>query len=304
MNTQDNDPLHVPINAKLAEIVEASASPLPWYDDWMGLGPESSEEERLAVYQAVRDSGCLPAEAGFYLVAWQLDAMASMEAETSLAHLDEQMQAIEEKHGLAEGEFWPPGKAPEEYKTLRQQYQDAWDGIFAATLKQHGEQEMARQFRSDPDGFEARSKAGQAFFHGPQDNEDSDAPDWAYGLVEVVAGHMESMSGPSPLGFYYREDEGAWEIAVYPKPVELVGGAEDGEIVAPGFLLDVEGLRGLFDRIDVLQWQSMGFPSGEGPHVSIEGVYQGHEVYLQVLAYAPEDEEPGMKLDTARPTGA
>ena len=301
MNTQDSDPLHAPINAKLAEIVEASASPPPWYDGWMGLGPESSEEERLAVYQAIRDSGCLPAEAGFYLVSWQLDAMASMEAEISLGHLDERMKAIEERHGLAEGEFWPPGKAPKEYEKLRQEYQDAWDGIFTTTLEQYGEQEMAQQFRSDPDGFEARSKAGQTFFHGPQEPEDSDAPDWAYSLVEAVAANMEATGAPGPLGFMYREEEGFWEIAVYPKPVELVGGAEDGEIVAPGFSLDLEGLRAEFERVDAASWQSLGYPSGEGPHVSIEGVYQGHEVFVQVLAYAPEDEEPGMKLDTAPP---
>ncbi len=52
--------------------------------------------------------------------------------------------------------------------------------------------------------------------------------------------------------------------------------------------------------MDGVSWHSLGYPSGEGPHVVIEGIYQGHEVFLQILAYAPEDEEPGMKLDTTR----
>ena len=30
------------------------------------------------------------------------------------------------------------------------------------------------------------------------------------------------------------------------------------------------------------------------------GVFEGREVFLQVLAYAPEDEEPGLKLDATR----
>ena len=30
----------------------------------------------------------------------------------------------------------------------------------------------------------------------------------------------------------------------------------------------------------------------------IEGVYQGHDVYLTVLSEAPADEEPSLKLDT------
>jgi hypothetical protein len=28
-------------------------------------------------------------------------------------------------------------------------------------------------------------------------------------------------------------------------------------------------------------------------------MYQGHEVFLQILAHAPEDEEPGLKVDTS-----
>jgi hypothetical protein len=91
--------------------VETSSTTPGWHDAWTELGPESTEEERLRVYQAVRDSGCLPLDAGFYMVSWQIDAMASQDAEISLCHLDERMRAIEEAHGLEEDEFWPPGKA-------------------------------------------------------------------------------------------------------------------------------------------------------------------------------------------------
>jgi hypothetical protein len=42
------------------------------------------------------------------------------------------------------------------------------------------------------------------------------------------------------------------------------------------------------------------FMNQEGPHVAIEGAFQGREGYLQVLARAPEDEEPGLKVDTRR----
>jgi hypothetical protein len=298
MNARDNDPLHAAINAKLAVVVEASSTTPGWHDAWTELGPESTEEERLRVYQAVRDSGCLPPDAGFYLVCWQIDAMASQDAEISLCHSDEQMRAIEEAHGLEEDEFWPPGKAPKEYEELRRAYQTTWDGIFTEKLEEFGEHDMARQFRADPDGFHGCSKAGQEFFHGPQEPEESDAPEWLYALVETVAGNMTTFSGPGPLGFLYQEEEGVWEIVIYPKPVELIGGADDGDIVAPGFSLDLEDLRGEFERVDAVSRQSLGYPNGEGPHVSIEGVYQGHEVFVQVLAYAPEDEEPGMKLDT------
>jgi len=101
-----------------------------------------------------------------------------------------------------------------------------------------------------------------------------------------------------PLGFRFWEDEGCWVVLIYPRPVELVGGSVDGEVVAPGFSLDLEELRSLFDRVDACSWQTLGFNDNEGPHVSIEGIYQGHDVFLQVLAYAPDDEDPGLKVDT------
>jgi hypothetical protein len=96
------------------------------------------------------------------------------------------------------------------------------------------------------------------------------------------------------------EEEGCWEIWVYPTPVELVGGRHDGEVVAPGFSLDLEQLRDEFDSIAALGWNSLGLNLPQGPHVYVEGVFQGREVYLQVLAYAPEDEEPGLKIDASQ----
>ena len=44
----------------------------------------------------------------------------------------------------------------------------------------------------------------------------------------------------------------------------------------------------------------MGFPADEGPRIGVGGVFRGRPVFLQVLAAAPEDEQPGMKLDTLR----
>ena len=121
---------------------------------------------------------------------------------------------------------------------------------------------------------------------------------WLGRLVDAVAGCMIADSPLGPLGYCWREEEGHWQVDIYPTPVELLGGAVDGEIVAPDFSLELEELRNLFDRVDAFHWQALGLNYPEGTHISIEGIYQGHEVFLQVLAYAPEDEEPGMKLDT------
>jgi hypothetical protein len=126
-----------------------------------------------------------------------------------------------------------------------------------------------------------------------------DVPAWLNGLVEVVADAMTSHGIPGPLGLRYREEDGAWDVLVYPLPVELVGGAHDGGVVSPCFSLDLEQVRSAFARVDDVSWTAHAAgPEDEGPCISFEGEYDGHEVWLRVLAFAPSDEEPGMKLDT------
>ena len=284
----DNDPFHAAINAKLSDIVASATTPPDWYEAWQSLGPDASEEQRLKVYQAIRDADVLPAEAGFYLVSWQIDAMTSLLAEVTLHEMDEELSAIQEAYGLQEGGFWPPDEAPEEYTELHGRYMQAWDKLFVEQLEHHGEHEMAELFQTDPDAFEQCAKQGQQHFHA------SDDPDhWLDELGDAVASILTANSVTGSLGFRYCEQDGCWIVVVYLQPVKLAGGAEDGEVVAPDFSLDLEELRRLFERVDACSWRAIGLNYEEGPHVSIEGRYQGHEVFLQVLAYAPIDEEPG-----------
>jgi hypothetical protein len=90
------------------------------------------------------------------------------------------------------------------------------------------------------------------------------------------------------------------EIWIYPTCVELVGGAHDGAVVVPGFSLDLEQVRAAFDDVTAFGWNALGLNDPEGPYVYVEGVYRGREVYLQVLAQAPEGEEPGLRFDATR----
>ena len=286
-----------PVDAKFRSIAEAAPEKPAWYKAWSRLGPESTGEERLAVYQAVRDSGLLPEEAGFFLVSWQIDDIATRDAEEDLREYEDRMEAIQEAYCFDDGEVWSPGTSPEGYEKTRREYYQAWDEVFAKKLEAFGEQEMARLLRTDRERFEQLTEKGRRYFHGDQEP-GAEAPIlWMQQLAEAVAEHMTADSAMGPLGYCYGEEEGCWQIDVYPRSVELVGGAVDGEVVAPGFSLDLEGLRAAFDRITDSGWHSLGFPHAEGPNVWIEGVFRGREAFLRVLAYAPEDEEPGMKLD-------
>ncbi len=126
-------------------------------------------------------------------------------------------------------------------------------------------------------------------------------PPWMEALVDVVAECLDAHSPMGPLGFRYREEDEHGELVVYPTPVELVGGAADGTVVIPSFSLDLHALLAAFERVTVLQWCAHGFGphDPEGPCVSLEGLYQGHPVWLRVLAEPLEDEEPGLQLDTS-----
>ncbi len=297
--TRDNHPLYAAVSAKLGEIAAAAPAPPPWYEAWARLGSQSSKEERLAVYRAVRAAGSVPDEAGFFLVAWICDLLADDRAAAGLREVEDQLAALRQKYGLDEETSANAENVPAEYREAMQRCHAAWDALYAATLEEFGELDLARLLREDPEAFEQRYESGRQFFHGPRDDERPEE-DWLDVLLDAVGTCMEADSPMGPLALRYREEEGFWDVCVYATPVELVGGAHDGAVMVPGFHLDLEQLRAKFDSVTACGWNALGLHASEGPYVYVEGVFRGREVYLQVLAYAPEDEEPGLKLDATR----
>ena len=63
----------------------------------------------------------------------------------------------------------------------------------------------------------------------------AEAPQWLVSLVDTVSNCMEPHSAPGPLAYRGRQEGNFWEIVVYFTPGEVMGGAEDGAIVVPGF---------------------------------------------------------------------
>lgn len=298
MDSSADSPWHASINETLDAIVEAAEETPPWYDAWQLLGPEADEEQRLRVYQAVRDDGCLPDEAGFYLVAWQADAMTSRRAETELQELDERMQVVREAHGLEDLNPRLVEDPPLEYEELLREYRRAWDAIYLEILEEHGEEEIARRFRNDPDEFERRLEAGRRYFHELPTPE-PDHPEWLESFVKAVSGCLAPEISEASLGVSFGQsaDGRVWEIDVFLRPVEIVGGPRDGERVAPGFILAIEELRGHFDRVDDSGWGDLRLVGSPNPQLWVEGTYRGNPVSLRILADPPEGQEPSGKLD-------
>jgi hypothetical protein len=265
MSTQDRDRLHAVLDARLSDIATSLLEPPPWYEPWLRLGPKSTWEERLLVCQAVRDSGSLPDEAGYFLVSWIIEDLA----------ITVESERVDRLHSLN-----------------RRESRRASDRIFADLLDQHGEHEMAERFRTDPLGHARRREVGRRFFFEAGGAEPPEDPAWLKEFVKVVSSSLLTDRSTGHLGIRYREDGGIWEISVYPLPG---GDLEEAErsAASPGFAWDIEELRSVFDRIGGSGWYAV-CPSGtESPYVWIEGDYQDHEVFLRLLPSEPVHDEPG-----------
>jgi hypothetical protein len=110
-----------------------------------------------------------------------------------------------------------------------------------------------------------------------------------------------TVHGPEgPLGLRYRELDERWDVQIYPLPVEMVGGAHDGGLAAPGFSLDLRAIAAAFDWTGQLGWDPHGTcpeNSDAGPCFWVVGEFAGRNVWLRILAYAPADVPPAAKVD-------
>ena len=102
----------------------------------------------------------------------------------------------------------------------------------------------------------------------------AEAPQWLVSLVDAVGNRMEPHSATGPLAFRWRQEGDFWEIAVYYTPGEVIGGAEDGAVIVPGFSLHVQELISAFEKVTNVCWFSHSFGQHDtrGAHISIEGV--------------------------------
>ncbi len=296
MNTDYRAKVYSAIDAKLSALLDDRNDRPSWYEAWQRLTLASTEEERLLVYQAIRDSGVLPEDAGFHLVTWAVDQIAERLAEKALRDLDNRIDSIRTAHGLAEDEHWGYGEGPPEYEEVSREYDRASDDLFTQTLETHGEHAIAILFRTDIEAYERRNEAGCEYFHGPIRRAPADDAEWLDMLFDDVGACICADSPIDSLSLHQREEEGFWEVDIFPTAVEVVGGAEDGAVVNPLFSVDLEQLRSAFDHVDDFGWNAFGWPEEDGPFVWIEGAHLGRPLLLRVLAEDPGGGEPPAKL--------
>ena len=270
MSTKNRGRLHVVIDARLSGIATSLPEPPTWNEPWLRLNPESTWEERLLVCKAVRDSGSIPDEAGYFLVSWIIEDLATIVEPERLDRL---------------------------HLMNRRESRRASDRIFADLLDQHGEQEMAKRFRTDPLGHARRREVGRRFFFRAEGAAPPGDPAWLEQFAEVVSQNLLSDGSTKHLGIQYREDDGYWEISVYPIHGEGDLEEAEGSVASPGFAWDIEELRSVFDRIDGSGWYAVCPGGTESPYIWIEGEYQDHGVFLRLLPGEPGHVEPAEKCE-------
>lgn len=122
-------------------------------------------------------------------------------------------------------------------------------------------------------------------------------PSWLARMTNDVATQMWGVDILAPIGchYFFNEAVGHWEVTLFVSSTEVVGGARDGQTVTSRFTLDLSQIQGLFDEVTGFHWQAQQLGSEDeiGPHVSLEGKYEGQDVWVRVLASAPNRFEAG-----------
>lgn len=132
------------------------------------------------------------------------------------------------------------------------------------------------------------------------------APEWVNALTDAVTPHLIAAGPPSPVGAHLQEGGGTepCEVSLFYGGTEILGGARDGERTDLPFWLDLAGLTREFDRVERLSWQAVRLGPNDdlGPHVAIEGTFEGRPVRVRVLAASPAAFGPARSADTLRGT--
>ena len=106
----------------------------------------------------------------------------------------------------------------------------------------------------------------------------------------MLAQRLIAVGLAAPIGVHVQTgDDELLELSLFYGRTEIVGGPHDGRTTSVPFWLDLHGLDGIFDLITEFAWQAapLGDDDDLGPHIALEGVYDGHPVRIRLLAAAP-----------------
>ena len=309
---------YTPIDIKLAEVVAAAAAPPAWKEAWehstrgrKGLihkgNQEASPEERLAVWKAIRDSGVIPGDAGFFLVAQEIAFMTDLRIGEILDEVDTAGDELGEQHGLTQWR-WQRNRHAHELDDFQEEFPDDWNRVYIDLLNCNGEGDLAQLYQARPTRFDKRLQRGNEYFClrsltpelpsgallAPNIEVNAEPPAWLNDLPEVLqqSGCIAKIvyTHPATFCFDYLVQNDVPELRVYLAPGHVMDGPHRGSYICRPFCLDVWSLTEIFENVEILKW----YPFGDGESDSVErfviqGDFRGHAVRLNVLTELPED---------------
>lgn len=126
-------------------------------------------------------------------------------------------------------------------------------------------------------------------------------PTWIADLAAQVLQEILPLKPLAPIGCHHFHNERTrqHEVTLFASSTETLGGPEDGLRDDSPFCLDLTGLFELFEAVEDFRWQSTPVDHRDqlGSHVSVEGIYREHSVWLRILATPPSDFEHGRVFD-------
>jgi hypothetical protein len=283
--------------AQIDSVLRKVARELPrlpdWWPEFLELSPASPDDERLAVYQAVRDDGTFQEHQGNFLVCYCVDQMLTRSGAVEPEPVADRIERIDELYKLLD----PDRKPLSESNPLEGQPLGVWQSLFLEQLEIHGEVELVELFRRSPVNLITPAKFGQIpFFGTPADNASA-----LRALVQTLYDEVsECVTSDWPMGkLRLRWDtrmDPILSVTISPTPIELVGGPRDGNLVDPALShVDLMQLQGLFEEVRDFEW-AVEFEERRTQSLTLWGSYGGCPIVMFTFyAGAQEGDRPTLK---------
>jgi hypothetical protein len=136
-------------------------------------------------------------------------------------------------------------------------------------------------------------------YRAKRNNRDA-RPEWAAALIDRAAELFEPLEGVGRVGFDCQLADDRWRVGMFLGATEIVGGPSDGKSRHTNFRFDLQQLAEMFSRIESMTWQALpengevgqGWPFSS---VTIDGIYEGNPVRLQLFSIPPAEAGPGLR---------
>lgn len=127
-------------------------------------------------------------------------------------------------------------------------------------------------------------------------------PEWLRDFVKSAAALFEPLTSIGRVGYDCQADERGWTVTLYLGTTEIIGGPKDGQIEHAGFVIDLQQLTELFQRIHRFEWYSVSneqddrFNESTRSVLAISGNCDSENfVQLELLASPPRYVGPAFK---------